>query len=116
MCRFIPAGRTAVTLTCGITGYPRRRFRAATALAAGIWASYAFAIGRLGGKAFEQRPWAGLVLALAAALAVSGVVEAARRIAQRRAHTLSRSAAHPDGPGPQQTTFGPGCRADEVVC
>ena len=26
-CRFIPGGRTAVTLTCGLTGYPRRRHR-----------------------------------------------------------------------------------------
>ena len=26
VCRFIPGGRTAVTLTCGLTGYPRRRF------------------------------------------------------------------------------------------
>ncbi|MDX6342491.1 MAG: hypothetical protein QOH87_2629, partial [Trebonia sp.] len=40
-CRFIPGGRTAVTLTCGITGYPRRQFVIATALAAGIWAGYA---------------------------------------------------------------------------
>src|ERR1700727_2472431 len=33
VCRFIPGGRTAVTLTCGLTGYPRRRFAAATAVA-----------------------------------------------------------------------------------
>ncbi len=57
-CRFIPGGRTAVTLTCGLIGYPRRRFVAATACAGVIWASYAFFIGRLGGKAFEDRPWA----------------------------------------------------------
>jgi membrane-associated protein len=84
LCRFIPAGRTAVTLTCGITGYPRQRFVASTALAAGIWASYAFALGRLGGKTFQQRPWAALVLALAAALAVSATIEVARLIAYRR--------------------------------
>ncbi len=51
--RFIPGGRTAVTLTCGIIGYERRRF-VATAVAAVIWALYAFFIGRLGGKAFED--------------------------------------------------------------
>ena len=45
-CRFIPGGRTAVTLTCGLIGYPRRRFVAATACAGVIWASYAFFIGR----------------------------------------------------------------------
>src|SRR6202045_898891 len=42
VCRFIPGGRTAVTLTCGLIGYPRRRFVFATAIAAIIWALYAF--------------------------------------------------------------------------
>jgi membrane-associated protein len=28
-CRFIPGGRTAVTLTCGLIGFPGRRFVAA---------------------------------------------------------------------------------------
>jgi len=35
----------------------------ATACAAIIWASYAFFIGRLGGQAFEDKPWIGLLLA-----------------------------------------------------
>jgi membrane-associated protein len=77
-CRFIPGGRTAVTLTCGLIGYPRRRFVIATAVA-GIVSSYAFFLGRLGGKAFEDRPWIGLLLALRLALAVSVLIEAARR-------------------------------------
>ena len=46
VCRFIPGGRTAVTLTCGLIGYPRRSFVAATACAGIIWAAYAFFIGR----------------------------------------------------------------------
>jgi membrane-associated protein len=78
-CRFVPGGRTAITLTCGLVGYPRRRFITATACAAVIWASYAFLIGRAGGKAFEDRPWAGLLLALAATVVISVVIEAARR-------------------------------------
>ena len=57
VCRFLPGGRTAVTLTCGIVGYRRRAFIGATACAGTIWAAYAFFIGRLGGKAFEDRPW-----------------------------------------------------------
>jgi len=80
VCRFIPGGRTAVTLSCGLVGYSRRRFVAATAVAAVIWACYAFFIGRLGGKAFEDRPWIGLGVAFAITVAVSAVIEAIRRI------------------------------------
>jgi membrane-associated protein len=79
VCRFVPGGRTAVTLTCGLIGYPRRSFLGATAAAGAIWAIYAFAIGRVGGKAFANRPWAGLLLALGAALAVSALIELGRR-------------------------------------
>ena len=76
VCRFIPGGRTAVTLCCGIVGYDRRRFVIATAAAGVIWASYSFFIGRLGGQAFEDKPWAGLLLAFGVTLAVSGLIEA----------------------------------------
>jgi membrane protein DedA with SNARE-associated domain len=79
ICRFIPGGRTAVTLTCGLIGYPQRSFVGATAAAGAIWALYAFFIGRLGGKTFADRPWAGLLLALGATLAVSAVIEVIRR-------------------------------------
>lgn len=79
VCRFIPGGRTAVTITCGAVSYPRGAFVAATAVAATAWAGYAFFIGRLGGRAFEDRPWAGFLIALSAALALSVLVELARR-------------------------------------
>ena len=80
VCRFIPGARTAVTLTCGLTGYPRKRFVAGTAVAAVIWATYAFFIGRLGGKAFEDRPWIGFVVAFAGTIVISGLIEGGRRI------------------------------------
>jgi membrane protein DedA with SNARE-associated domain len=79
VCRFIPGGRTAVTFTCGVLRYPWRRFAVATACAGVIWASYAFFLGRLGGKAFEDRPWLGFLLAFGVAVAVSAVVEILRR-------------------------------------
>src|SRR3712207_6194474 len=63
VCRFIPGGRTAVTLTAGAVGYSRRRFVAATVAAAVIWANYAFWIGRLGGATFEDSEWKALALA-----------------------------------------------------
>jgi len=90
VCRFIPGGRTAVTLTCGLIRYPRRRFTAATAVAAVIWASYAFFIGRIGGRAFQESPWAGLAIAFGASIAISAAIEGIRRL---RARARSRSAA-----------------------
>jgi len=91
-CRFIPGGRTVVTLTCGLVGYNHRSFMSATAVSAAIWSSYAFFIGRLGGKAFEDKPWAGLLLALGVVLAVSLLVEAYRRLRGRRTRTPSEFA------------------------
>ena len=84
VCRFIPGGRTAVTLSCGLIGYQRRRFVVVTAVAAVIWALYAFFIGRLGGKAFEDRPRAGFFVAFGGTVLVSALIEAARRIRSRR--------------------------------
>jgi membrane protein DedA with SNARE-associated domain len=80
VCRFIPGGRTAVTLSCGLIRYSWRRFLLATAVAAVIWASYAFLAGRIGGKAFEDQPLVGFAVAFGAALVVSGLVEAVRRL------------------------------------
>ena len=100
-CRFIPGGRTAVTLTCGLVGYSRRRFMAATACSGAIWACYAFAVGRLGGKLFEDEPWAGLVLALGAALVISAAVELARRAWQRWRAAPAGAAGPAQGPGGQ---------------
>jgi membrane-associated protein len=96
-CRFIPGGRTAVTLTCGLIGYPRRSFVLGTAVAGILWASYAFLLGRIGGQAFEGRPWAGLLVGLGLTVAVSGVIEAARRILRQRRQR--QAGARPGRPG-----------------
>ena len=98
VCRFFPGGRTAVTLCCGIVGYPRRRFVVATALAGLIWASYSFFIGRLGGKAFQDDPWIGFAVAFGITVVISGLVELIRRIVsrrRRRAATSARQRAEP---------------------
>jgi membrane protein DedA with SNARE-associated domain len=90
VCRFIPGGRTAITLTCGVIGYNRRKFMIATAIAAVIWALYAFFIGRLGGVAFEDKPWLGFLVAFGGTAVISGLIEAGRRI---RAYVKARRAA-----------------------
>jgi membrane protein DedA with SNARE-associated domain len=86
VCRFVPGGRTAVTLCCGLIRYSWPRFAVATAVAAVIWASYAFFAGRIGGKAFEDMPVAGFAVAFGGALVISGLIELIRRlIAWRKA-------------------------------
>jgi membrane-associated protein len=80
VCRFIPGGRTAVTLSCGLIRYSWRRFAVATAVAGVIWASYAFFAGRLGGKAFQNMPVVGFAVAFGGVLVISGLVELIRRI------------------------------------
>jgi membrane protein DedA with SNARE-associated domain len=101
VCRFIPGGRTAVTLCCGLVRYPWRRFAVAVTVAAGVWALYAFLAGRLGGKAFEHMPVAGFGVAFGGALVISGIVELARRIIARR-----RPASDPADGGPPVTGEG----------
>jgi membrane-associated protein len=99
VCRFIPGGRTAVTLTCGVVRYRRRTFALATACAGVIWASYSFFIGRLGGRAFEDKPWAGFLLALGVAIAISVLVEALRRVRPLRGFRRPGPGARPNRPG-----------------
>ncbi len=87
--RFIPGGRTAVTLSAGTLGYPWRRFALFDAGAALLWALYATLLGYFGGRAFEHAPWKGLLLALAVAFAVAGAIELTRWLLKRRRPTAS---------------------------
>ncbi|WP_406081922.1 DedA family protein [Micromonospora sp. NBC_00858] len=82
--RYVPGGRTAVTLTMGAIHYPRRRFLAFDALAAGSWGLYSALVGYLGGMAFEQDPLRGLLLGLGLALTVTLVVEVVRWLGRHR--------------------------------
>lgn len=102
VCRFIPGGRTAVTLTCGVVGYPWRRFALATAAAGLLWAGYAFLLGRLGGAAFEDQPWIGFLIAFGSTLAVTGLIELVRRLRPWRwLHRADRGSAGPGSASPQ---------------
>ena len=83
--RFIPGGRTAVTISAGLLGYPWRRFVAFDLAAALLWASYATLLGYWGGKTFEHSPWKGLVVALGLAFSVAIVIEGVRWLRRRHA-------------------------------
>lgn len=82
--RFIPGGRTAVTLSCGMLEMRWRRFLSFDVAAGIVWATYAALLGYLGGETFEEDPFKGFLLAFAIALLVTGVVEAYRWIRKRR--------------------------------
>lgn len=85
--RFIPGGRTAVTLSAGTLRFPWRRFVVFDAASAIGWATYASLLGYLGGSAFEKSTWKALVLALGIAFTVAGGIEVARWIVKRRSAT-----------------------------
>lgn len=89
--RFIPGGRTAVTISAGTLGYRWRRFVVYDAIAALIWASYASLLGYFGGHAFEEAPWKGLLLALGIAFAVAGATEGVRWLLKRRRRAQSQT-------------------------
>jgi membrane-associated protein len=78
--RFVPGGRTAATLTAGVTRMRWTRFLRFAGLAAVLWATFAAGLGYLGGRAFEEQPWLGLASALAVAAAIAVGVELARRL------------------------------------
>jgi membrane-associated protein len=88
LARFVPLGRTAVTLASGILRYPWPKFLALDVFAAFVWASQGALVGYYGGKAFEN-PLLSVVSGLVLALAITGVLEVFRRRRQRAAHDES---------------------------
>ena len=83
--RFIPGGRTILTVSSGITRQPRLWFAAWVAVAATIWATYAAGLGYLFGQAFENNHTAAFWLAFGTALAITLLVELIRWSRERRA-------------------------------
>jgi len=82
--RFIPGGRTAVTLSCGMLEMPWRRFIAFDVAAGLVWGTYAAMLGYVGGRTFEENPFKGFILAFVVALGIAGLIEAYRWYKRRR--------------------------------
>lgn len=82
--RFIPGGRTLLTLSCGITGQPRPWFAKWTAIAGVIWASYAALLGFFGGKTFEESHTLAFLVAFGTALSVTVLIEVVRWLMKLR--------------------------------
>jgi membrane-associated protein len=82
--RFIPGGRTAVTLSCGMLKMRWRRFLAFDVVAGLVWATYATMLGYVGGTTFENDPLKGFLLAFVVALGIAGAIEGFRWYRRRR--------------------------------
>ena len=76
--RFIPGGRTALTLTSGITRQPHGWFAAWVALAAVIWATYAAVLGYIFGNRFKDNHTLAFLLAFGCALSITIIIEVVR--------------------------------------
>lgn len=82
--RFIPGGRTIITLTSGITNQKRWKFVFFVIIACGLWAGYAAGLGYLFGDRFEKGSKTALLLALGVALALTVLIEIVRRKFRRK--------------------------------
>lgn len=76
--RFIPGGRTILTLSCGITRQDRRWYATWIGIAATIWALYASLLGFIGGKTFEENHTLAFVVAFGTAVSVTVFIELVR--------------------------------------
>jgi membrane protein DedA with SNARE-associated domain len=82
--RFIPGGRTALTLASGITRQSRFWFIRWIIVAATIWATYAASLGYIGGKAFEDNHTVAFLVAFGLALSINFVIEIIRHRRKKR--------------------------------
>lgn len=91
--RFVPAGRTVLTLAAGITRQRMAWFTGWVIVAVSIWSTYASMLGFIGGQAFEENENAAFIAAFGFAFGVTGVAEVVRFIRNRRlARRLKASA------------------------
>lgn len=82
--RFIPGGRTLLTLTSGITQQPRTWFTRWIAIAVVIWASYAALLGRIGGETFKDSHTKAFMFAFGLAITATILIEVVRHFIKRR--------------------------------
>jgi membrane protein DedA with SNARE-associated domain len=81
--RFIPGGRSALTLTSGITHQPHAWFASWVAVAAVIWASYAALLGYVGGRTFQDDHTTAFLVAFGSAITVTVLIELVRYLRHR---------------------------------
>jgi membrane-associated protein len=83
--RFIPGGRTALTLSSGITQQPRMWFVRWVAIAAVIWATYAAGLAYIVGKPFKDDHTLAFWVAFGTALSINVLIEVIRHFRGKKA-------------------------------
>ena len=81
--RFIPGGRTVLTLSSGLTKQSQSWFMGWVGVATVIWASYAAILGYSFGTKFENDHTKAFIVAFAAALAVTFAIELVRFVKKK---------------------------------
>lgn len=90
--RFIPGGRTILTVSSGITRQPAGWFLRWVAVAVTIWATYAAGLAYIVGKPFKDNHTLAFWVAFGTALGVNIVIEIVRhRRNRRRVRELDRA-------------------------
>lgn len=82
--RYVPGGRTAVTLAMGALRHPLARFTGWDAIAASSWAGYCTVIGVVGGSALAEDPLPAVLLGMTTALVIAAMAEVWRQVHRRR--------------------------------
>ena len=82
--RFVPGGRTAVSFVAGSTEFGWRTWALADLVGVTLWSAYNTGLGAIGGTAFEDQPWKGLLLAFGLAALTAGILEGVRWLLDRR--------------------------------
>lgn len=73
--RFIPGGRIAIHVACGMVGFSARRFRGVTLISALAWTMYSVLIGTVAGAWFADNQVLGVVIAVILGMALGPVVD-----------------------------------------
>ena len=97
--RFIPGGRTVLTLSSGITRQPRSWFVMWIAIAAVIWATYAAGLARIVGEPFEDNHTVAFWVAFGTALGINVAIEVVRHLRHRARPVRAAPGPMPNGSG-----------------
>jgi membrane protein DedA with SNARE-associated domain len=93
--RFVPAGRTAVTVSAGASGMPMPVFVLGAVVGSVAWATAFTLTGYLGGLAFADNPAIGLLVGLGVVALVALLTEVVRQTRHDEPSSPTATAAEP---------------------